>query len=381
MLRDKIEIRKETEADYLATEEMCLRAFWNLHGPGCDEHLLVRKLRLHEDYLPELSRIATIEGNVAAVIMYSTAMIKDGETEYPIITFGPLAVDPMYQNTGVGGELLKHTMDLARQAGYRGIAIFGEPGYYPKHGFVTADHFGITDPQGKNYDALMAIELQEEGLADVKGKLFESKVFETLSVEEADEQSKEYRPILKGDFPCQWTYENANDEKDGYHLEPAEHHLKESRKLFDAYIEELSLYNPWLATQKDENGNYLSKIYEGFLKEPEKKMFLVFVGGKAAGFAVVSVPKAEEEPDGCISYIEELYIEKEYRKKGIAKDIVKRFLRQQKGKSGFCVLKKNEIADTIWEDLLKKEGYSYKKNGDENLWFYQVDTGRTQKQK
>jgi len=272
-------------------------------------------------------------------------------------------------------------MELAREAGYPGIAIFGEPGYYPKHGFVTADHFGITDPQGKNYDALMAIELREGGFAGAQGKLFESKVFEMLTMEEADKQSKEYRPILKGDFPCQWTYENACDEKDGYHTEPAEHHLKESRRLFNSYIEELSLYNSWLAGQKDDKGNYLSKIYEEFFVEPEKKMFLVFVEEKAAGFAVMAVPKAEDEPDGCISYIEELYIEKEYRGRGIAKDIVKRFLRQQKGKCGFCVLKKNEVADTIWESLLQKEGYSYEKTGDEKLWFYKVDAGKTQKQK
>lgn len=380
-MRDKIEIRKETKEDYLETEELCLRAFCNLHGPGCDEHLLVRKLRMHEDYLPELSRIATIEGKVAATIMYSKAVVKDGDTEYPIITFGPLAVDPMYQNTGVGGALLEYTMELAREEGYPGIAIFGEPGYYPKHGFVTADHFGITDPRGKNYDSLMAFELQEGGFAGVKGKLFESKCFEELTMEEADKLSREYRPILKGVFPCQWTYENACDEKDGYHMEPAEHHLKESRRLFNAYIEELSLYNPWLSTQRDEAGNYLPKIYGDFFKEPEKKMFLVFVEGKAAGFTVMAVPKAEDEPDGCISYIEELYIEKEYRNRGIAKDIVKRFLRQQKGKCGFCVLKKNEVADAIWEALLKKEGYAFTKNGDEKLWFYQVDTGRTQKQK
>ncbi len=32
---NNIIIRKETKEDYYATELMTMRAFWNLHGPGC----------------------------------------------------------------------------------------------------------------------------------------------------------------------------------------------------------------------------------------------------------------------------------------------------------------------------------------------------------
>lgn len=371
---NNIEIRKETEADYLATEELCLRAFWNLHGQGCDEHLLVRKLRQHEDYLPEISRIATIDGNVAATIMYSKAVIRDGESEYPIITFGPLAVDPMYQNTGVGGKLLKYTMELAREAGFPGIVIFGEPKYYPKHGFVTADHFGFTDAGGNNFDAFMACELQDGAFNHMKGKFHESALLETLTEEEAEKMCKEFKPILKGKFPCQWTYPNASQEKNGYHLEPAKHYLRESRRLFNEYIEELSQYNPWLGEQKDENGNYLEKVYEKYFTTVEKKPYVIFVEDKAVGFTVMSVPDADEQEDGCISYIEEMFVEKQYRGKGIATDIVKRFLKQQEGMCGFSVLKKNEAAVSIWEKLLKEEGYHYKKvDEDEQIWSYFVE--------
>lgn len=371
---DKLEIRKETEKDYHATEELCLRAFWNLHGPGCDEHLLVRKLRIHEDYLPEISRIATVNGNVAAVIMYSKAEIRDGEKVYPVITFGPLAVDPAYQNTGVGGKLLRHTMELAKQAGFPGIVIFGEPKYYPKHGFVTADHFGFTDAGGNNFDAFMACELQDGAFEHMKGKFHESEVFETLSREVAEEISKEFKPLLKGNFPCQWTYSNAEQKKDGYHLEPAKHYLKESRRLFNAYIEELSQYNPWLAGQKDEQGNYLQRIYEEYFTTVEKHPYVIFVGEAAVGLAVMSAASAEEQADGCISYIEEIFVEKLYRGKGIATDIVKRFLGQQEGTCGLSVLKKNVAAVAIWEKLLREECYSYKKiDEDEKVRNYYVE--------
>lgn len=70
--------------------------------------------------------------------------------------------------------LLEETMKLAKQAGYFGICIFGEPLYYPKRGFVTCDNFGITDPEGKNFDALMGYPLDEEKFRLIHVKFYES---------------------------------------------------------------------------------------------------------------------------------------------------------------------------------------------------------------
>jgi len=58
-------IRKETPADFKEVEHLTMRAFWNIHGPGCDEHLLVRKIRQSPDYLPDISRVAELNGKVA----------------------------------------------------------------------------------------------------------------------------------------------------------------------------------------------------------------------------------------------------------------------------------------------------------------------------
>lgn len=45
MYTKAIEIRQEKKQDYSETEYMTLKSFWNRHAPGCNEHLLVRKLR------------------------------------------------------------------------------------------------------------------------------------------------------------------------------------------------------------------------------------------------------------------------------------------------------------------------------------------------
>ena len=100
-------IRKERPEDYWETEHMTLRAFWNIHGPGCNEHLLVRKIRASEDYLPELSRVAEADGKIVGAIYYTKAKVVDGDKVHDIITFGPLAMEPTLQNTGIGRMLQK----------------------------------------------------------------------------------------------------------------------------------------------------------------------------------------------------------------------------------------------------------------------------------
>ncbi len=204
LCRDELEIRREREPEYHDTEEMTMRAFWNKHHRGCNEHLLVHKLRESEDYLPELSRVAVKDGRVIGGIFYSRAWLKKGEQKKEILTFGPLCVDPDWQGTGVGEMLLQETMTAAREAGYPGIVIFGEPDYYPLRGFVTCDRFGITTPEGKNFDAFMGVELVPGALSKFGGSFYESEIFEQLSAEEEEVFSVQFPPLEKQYFPMQW---------------------------------------------------------------------------------------------------------------------------------------------------------------------------------
>ena len=173
-------IREERFEDYWDTEYMTRKAFWNLHCPGCNEHLLVHKLRSDAAYLPEISRVAEKDGKIVGTIMYSRAKVVDGDLTREVLTFGPLCVEPGLQKTGIGGLLLETTIQMARDAGYQAIIIFGEPGYYPRHGFVPCAHFGITTSTGDNFDAFMGIELIPGALDGIHGKFYESGIFEAL---------------------------------------------------------------------------------------------------------------------------------------------------------------------------------------------------------
>lgn len=202
--KEDIIIRAEKEDEHHRVEEIALRAFWNKHHLGCNEHLLVHKLRESDVYVPEISRIAEVDGEIVGVICYAKALLQNGDRQKEILTFGPLCVLPEWQGCGVGGVLLEKTLELAKQEGYEGAVIFGEPDYYPLHGFKTCDNFGITTIDGKNSDAFLGIELVEGALAGFGGKFIEPRIFEELSEDENDEFTRRFSAPAKQKYPCQW---------------------------------------------------------------------------------------------------------------------------------------------------------------------------------
>ena len=202
--REDIVIREEKEDEYHRVEEVALRAFWNKHHLGCNEHLLVHKMRKSEVYVPQISRVAEVNGEIVGVICYVRAMLQHGDEQKEILTFGPLCVAPEWQGCGIGGILLEETLALAKKEGFEGVVIFGEPDYYPLHGFQTCDKFGITTMDGKNFDAFLGLELVEGGLAKFGGKFIEPTVFEELSEEENEELTRHFETPAKRKFPRQW---------------------------------------------------------------------------------------------------------------------------------------------------------------------------------
>lgn len=203
--REQVEIRKEKPEEYRQVERMTQEAFWNRHFQGCNEHYLVHVLRESEDYLPEISRIAVVDGEIVGAILYSKSWVKDGKNTHEVVTFGPLCVKPEWHGCGIGEMLLRDTMKLAAEAGYPGIVIYGEPDYYPRIGFKTCDNFGITTPDGKNFDAFMGIELLPDKMKDIHGKFYESEVFEKLDDEKVEKFNQEFPEMEKQYFPSQWS--------------------------------------------------------------------------------------------------------------------------------------------------------------------------------
>jgi len=104
---------------------------------------------------------------------------------------GPFAVLPSYQKQGIGSLLMNHSIEKARQLGYKGIIIFGNPDYYHRFGFVNAKEYNIKTSWGDDFDAFMALELYNGSLRGISGEFNEDEVFK-IENEELEDFEKQF---------------------------------------------------------------------------------------------------------------------------------------------------------------------------------------------
>ena len=169
----------EEESDFKEVEYLTREAFWDLYRPGCNEHLLVHKIRKVPAFVKELSYVACDNKKVVGNIIYSKArVVNEDSVEYEVLCMGPLSVLPAYQKRGIGSQLLQKSLDKARELGYKAVIIYGNPAFYARFGFENAQKLMIQTSSGKNFDAFMALELKEGALKGISGKFYEDKVFE-----------------------------------------------------------------------------------------------------------------------------------------------------------------------------------------------------------
>jgi predicted N-acetyltransferase YhbS len=187
-----ISVRLEEEKDYKRVEYLTREAFWDLYRPGCNEHLIVHKIRKVPAFVKELSYVACDDNNVIGSIIYSKAQVINGENcEFEVLCMGPIGVLPLFQGKGIGSLLMNTTIEKARELRFSAIVIFGDPRYYRQFGFVNASNYGITTPSGENFDAFMALELFEGALGGITGKYYEDHVF-GIEDEELETFEKEF---------------------------------------------------------------------------------------------------------------------------------------------------------------------------------------------
>ena len=198
----KIIIRLERPEDYRTVEEITRAAFNNPDRVdrskiGCPlEHYMVHKLRENGGIM-DLDFVAEMNGKIVGHIIYSKAhILQPDNSKIDVLNFGPISVLPDLQRTGIGSALMKQTIEQARKLGYGAILFFGHPEYYPRFGFVEAGKFGITDCNGNNYPAFMAMELKEGYLQNISGKFIEEDIYnDDLNREQAKEFDKRFSTV------------------------------------------------------------------------------------------------------------------------------------------------------------------------------------------
>lgn len=196
-------IRTETPADHQAVEELTRRAFYNMYALGCTEHYLVHIMRSHPDFIPQLALVAEEDGTLVGNVMYTRASLTDdrGE-EKPILTFGPICVEPDRQRRGIGKAMLEESFRRAVGLGYDAIVIFGSPANYVSRGFRSCKKYNVSLPDGTFPAAMMGKELIP-GALDGRHWVYRESPAMEFSEEEARRYDDTLPPMEKKWLPSQ----------------------------------------------------------------------------------------------------------------------------------------------------------------------------------
>lgn len=199
-------LRNETESDYFAVENLTREAFWNVHKPGCDEHLLAHTIRGLPCFIKELDIVAEVNGRLVGSIFYTQSkLVEPNGKERTFAAFGPISVHPDFQRQGIGAALIRHTLPIAQRMGYRAVFITGNPAYYSRFGFRPASDFGIHlkgVPVEEKAEFFMVKPLKADALEGLPG------VFEFDACYEVDQSrinvfDKQFPPKMKEKRPGQ----------------------------------------------------------------------------------------------------------------------------------------------------------------------------------
>ncbi|WP_299990464.1 N-acetyltransferase [uncultured Pontibacter sp.] len=172
-----IQIRQEQPADYPAVFALVEQAFRELEISDHNEQFLVERLRQSDAFIPELSLVAADSGKIVGHILLTKLKIRSRDQEFRSLSLAPVAVLPAYQRQGIGGMLIQHAHQVARQLGYTSVILVGHENYYPRFGYKRASTFGITFPFEVPDANAMAVELVTNGLQGVSGEVVYPKEF------------------------------------------------------------------------------------------------------------------------------------------------------------------------------------------------------------
>lgn len=152
-----LEIRQETKNDYEEVYNVVKTAFETAEHSDGNEQDLVVVLRNSNNFIPQLSLVATQDSKVVGYILFTK--IKIGE--YEELALAPLGILPEYQKQGIGKKLIEKGHQIAKELGYHYSVVLGSETYYSKSGYFPAINYGIEAPFEVPSENFMAIKLNQ----------------------------------------------------------------------------------------------------------------------------------------------------------------------------------------------------------------------------
>ena len=137
--------------DVQSIHKLTVAAF--LEAPHTDhtEQFIVKALR--ESGALSLSLVAEDNGHVVGHVALSPVAISDGTQSW--YGLGPISVLPIYQNKGIGSQLMRAAIQALKDIKAKGCVLLGDPGYYHRFGFKPEEGLVLPGVPAEYFQALL----------------------------------------------------------------------------------------------------------------------------------------------------------------------------------------------------------------------------------
>lgn len=154
-------LETEKTVDYWEVEALYDLCF----APG-REALSSYRLRDDVPAVTDLCRVVRDgEGVLAGAIRYWPVKVGAARA----LLLGPVAVHPTHQGEGLGGLLIRDSLERAAAAGWERVILVGDAPYYGRFGFTKLN--GVEMPPPTNPERILGLELQPGAWETVTGKV------------------------------------------------------------------------------------------------------------------------------------------------------------------------------------------------------------------
>jgi putative acetyltransferase len=149
-----LSLRAEEPADRDAIAAVTAAAFGKQR-----EARMVDAIRSSDAFVPELSLVAELAGEIVGHLMLSYVGLEGSARR--VLELCPMSIEPERQRRGIGSAFVHKALRRAENRSEPLVLVLGHPTYYPRFGFRPASELGITPPEPSIPDeAFMAIALR-----------------------------------------------------------------------------------------------------------------------------------------------------------------------------------------------------------------------------
>ncbi len=194
-----INIRQETADDYKQIYELIRESFATAEHSDGTEQDLVNALRDSDNFIPELSLVAEVSGQLVGYILFTKLQV--GDIVDVALALAPLAVILEYQRQGVGAALIQYGHQRASELGYGYSFVLGSEDYYSQFGYKRVDQFQIAIRNMKD-EKTRKLSSKEEQVHDQQACRGESKSCFDIQIPEGFPPENFMMAKLRDDAPA-----------------------------------------------------------------------------------------------------------------------------------------------------------------------------------